>query len=196
VVTGIPDGIMVPFVLVAGLSAATDSISLIMISGIIAVLTGAVTMGLGAYFTTRTESGHFNTDIASKERKERKFLSGLGINKDVQDLASEEIVKENARWSDLMKAQHGTDEARKRGITTAIAYICGGLVPLIPFFIHSEVRSAIKLSILTTFLGLFIFGFIKSRVSGINPWAGTFRILVIAALAAGSAYGVAGLINN
>ena len=40
---------------------------------------------------------------------------------------------------------------------------------------------------------VFVFGFFKSRITGINPWLGALRVTLIGALAAGAAFGVAKL---
>ena len=42
----------------------------------------------------------------------------------------------------------------------------------------------------------FAFGFIKSKVTGINPWMGATRVLMIGALAAAAAFGVAKLLTH
>jgi VIT1/CCC1 family predicted Fe2+/Mn2+ transporter len=42
---------------------------------------------------------------------------------------------------------------------------------------------------------LFLFGFFKSKMTGINVWKGALRVTLIGALAAGAAFGVAKLIG-
>jgi VIT1/CCC1 family predicted Fe2+/Mn2+ transporter len=93
-----------------------------------------------------------------------------------------------------MKERHGAGKAGRSGITIAIAYIAGGLLPLIPFFTYDSVLSAIRISMVLTLAGLTVSGFIKCRIRHLNPWTGTFRILIFAAIAAIGAYGVATLI--
>jgi VIT1/CCC1 family predicted Fe2+/Mn2+ transporter len=55
---------------------------------------------------------------------------------------------------------------------------------------------ALKISALFTLLCLFIFGFFKSKITGLNPWLGALRVTIIGALAAGCAFAVAKLIEH
>lgn len=184
-----------PFVLAIGLSVVTRDISIIITACLFIIAIGAITMALGAYFTTKTESEHFNADIATKEEKERRFLAGLGIGEEIQNLASGEIIKENERWSTLLKEREDKNQAGRKGRAVALAYLAGGLIPLLPFFIYNDMAYAIKASLVFTLTGLLISGFIRSRIISTNPWTGTLRILIFASLAAGCAFGVAHLIT-
>ncbi|MBC8035131.1 MAG: VIT1/CCC1 transporter family protein [Chitinophagaceae bacterium] len=186
----LPDGITVPFVLVAGLSAALPNTFVIFITGTVCIAVVAITMGIGAYFTTKTERHHFNADIASKGSKERKFLSKLDIGKQVQDLATEQIVREKEQWSDLMNQKQGSQNAGSRGLSIALACIAGGLLPILPFYFSNNVDSSLKTAALISFAGLFLFGVAKGRITGYNPWKCSFRILLFATMAAACAYGV------
>jgi VIT1/CCC1 family predicted Fe2+/Mn2+ transporter len=67
------------------------------------------------------------------------------------------------------------------------------LVPLSPYFFTDEPIAALKLSAAITLVCLFIFGFLKSRFTGVNAFAGAVRVTLIGALAAGAAFGVAKL---
>jgi VIT1/CCC1 family predicted Fe2+/Mn2+ transporter len=55
--------------------------------------------------------------------------------------------------------------------------------------------AGLKVSALLTLLALFIFGYLKGAMSGNNPWSGAFRMMIIGALAAGCAFGIAGIIR-
>jgi VIT1/CCC1 family predicted Fe2+/Mn2+ transporter len=54
----------------------------------------------------------------------------------------------------------------------------------------------LKISLAVTLLCLFIFGYFKSRMTGIKPWVGALRVMMIGALAAGAAFGVAKLFEG
>jgi VIT1/CCC1 family predicted Fe2+/Mn2+ transporter len=55
VIIGLPDGLAIPFVLAAGLSGAVTATASIITVCSIAIVIGAVTMGLGGYLTGKTE---------------------------------------------------------------------------------------------------------------------------------------------
>ena len=53
----------------------------------------------------------------------------------------------------------------------------------------------LKLSALITLECLFIFGYFKSKMTGINPFWGGVKVMFIGAIAAATAFGVAKLIQ-
>ena len=120
----------------------------------------------------------------------------------MQEKATEEIAKDKKQWGDfMMKYELSLDKpdprrATKSALNIGISYIVGGLVPLSPyFFVHSS-ADGLKISAAVTLLCLFIFGFFKSKITGINPWAGAIRVTLIGAVAAGAAFGVAKLFEG
>lgn len=51
IIIGVSDGLTVPFALAAGLSGADVTSSIILIAGVAEVAAGAISMGLGGYFS-------------------------------------------------------------------------------------------------------------------------------------------------
>lgn len=62
------------------------------------------------------------------------------------------------------------------------AYIIGGLVPILPVLLFS-VSVASVLSILSSFLGLFVLGYIKAKLFFGNPTRSSIEMLLIGGLA-------------
>jgi len=54
----------------------------------------------------------------------------------------------------------------------------------------------LKISVVLTLICLFIFGYFKSRITGVNAWWGALRVTLIGALAAGAAFVVAKLLEG
>jgi VIT1/CCC1 family predicted Fe2+/Mn2+ transporter len=69
----------------------------------------------------------------------------------------------------------------------------GGIIPLSPYIFLSNSREALKISVVATLVCLFVLGFSKSKVTGIQPFLGAIRVTLIGALAAGAAFAVASL---
>jgi VIT1/CCC1 family predicted Fe2+/Mn2+ transporter len=212
VVIGMSDGLTVPFALAAGLSGAVDNSSIIVIAGIAEIAAGSIAMGLGGYLAGKTEQDHYDSEVKReydevenlrhKEIEETKaFFAGIGLSKELQDKATEEIAQDKDRWVDfMMKYELGLEKpdpkrATKSALNIGISYIAGGIIPLSPYFFVSDAVEALKFSIVATLICLFIFGFFKSRITGINPWLGALRVTLIGALAAGAAFGVAKLLD-
>ena len=76
------------------------------------------------------------------------------------------------------------------------SYIVGGLVPLLPYAIFSNVHTALLASCVVTLIALFIFGYYKSKIIAQNAVKGAFQTLLIGALAAGAAFAIAKFFNN
>ena len=213
IVIGMSDGLTVPFALAAGLSGAVDSTNIIIIAGIAEIAAGSIAMGLGGYLAGKTEQDHYNSEekreyyevdnLRDKELDETKeFFASIGLSKDIQDKATEEIAKDKKRWVDfMMKYELGLEKpdpkrATKSALNIGLSYIAGGLVPLSPYFFVTSPTEGLKISIVVTIICLFIFGWFKSKITGINPWSGAMRVALIGAAAAGAAFGIAKLIGG
>ena len=81
--------------------------------------------------------------------------------------------------------------AHKSAFNIGMSYVIGGLVPLSPYFFISQPYDALKVSVIITLISLFIFGYFKSKLTGVNPWWGGFRVMLIGAVAASTAFGIA-----
>ncbi|MBV9989520.1 MAG: VIT1/CCC1 transporter family protein [Chitinophagaceae bacterium] len=208
VVIGMSDGLTVPFALAAGLSGAVDNVSLIVIAGIAEIAAGSIAMGLGGYLAGKTELDHYNSELRREyheiehvphiEREEvREFFEGLGLSAAVQQQAVNELTKDKDRWASfMMKYELGLEcpdpkRARKSAFNIGMSYIVGGLIPLSPYFFVSSGRTGLQISVGVTLICLFIFGYFKSKLTGTPPWAGAFKVMLIGALAAGAAFGIA-----
>jgi VIT1/CCC1 family predicted Fe2+/Mn2+ transporter len=213
IVIGMSDGLTVPFALAAGLSGAVSTTGIIVIAGIAEIAAGSIAMGLGGYLAGKTEQDHYNSElkreyeevelVPEKEKEEvREFFQNLGLSEDVQKQAVEEIAKDKKVWVDfMMKYELGLDKpdprrATKSAMNIGLSYVVGGLVPLSPYFFIDTPIDALKISAVVTLICLFVFGFFKSRITGVHPLGGALRVTLIGALAAGAAFGVARLFES
>ena len=214
IVIGMSDGLTVPFALAAGLSGAVgkDHLNLIWIAGLAEIAAGSIAMGLGGYLAGRTEVDHYNSELRREynevervpdmEREEvKEFFSGLGLSGEVQEKAVEEMTRDKDKWVDfMMKYELGLDKpdpqrARKSAFNIGTSYIVGGMIPLSPYFFVTDGLEGLKISAVITLCCLFIFGYFKSKMTGVHPLKGAIRVMVIGALAAGCAFAVAKLIQ-
>jgi vacuolar iron transporter family protein len=214
IVIGMSDGLTVPFALAAGLSGAVgkDHLNLIWIAGLAEIAAGSIAMGLGGYLAGKTEMDHYNAElrreydeverVPDRERDEvKEFFSGLGLSREVQDQAVTEMTRDKDKWVDfMMKYELGLDKpdpqrARKSAFNIGTSYIVGGLIPLSPYFFVTDGLEGLKVSAIITLCCLFIFGYFKSKMTGVHPLSGAIRVMVIGALAAGCAFAVAKLIQ-
>lgn len=213
VVIGMSDGLTVPFALAAGLSGAIVSSNIIIIAGIAEIAAGSIAMGLGGYLAGKTEQDHYKSEVKreydevenlrEREIEETKeFFANIGLSPQLQRQATEEIAQDKDRWVDfMMKYELGLEKpdprrATKSALNIGISYIAGGIIPLAPYFFIDGSSNALTVSVIVTLACLFIFGFFKSRITGVNALWGAIKVTMIGAVAAAAAFGVAKLFTG
>jgi VIT1/CCC1 family predicted Fe2+/Mn2+ transporter len=213
VVIGMADGLTVPFALAAGLSGTVKDTWIIVVAGMAEIAAGSIAMGLGGYLAARTDRDHYLSEVEREQRetvelpdKEREEVAevfrGYGMSEEDVAPVVKAIASDQKRWVDfMMRFELGLEEpdpkrARNSAVTIAVSYILGGLVPLAPYMIIHELYSALELSVGVTLVALFIFGFVKGRLTGISPWRGGLQTVVIGGLASAAAFGLARAIGN
>ncbi|MBP6430949.1 MAG: VIT1/CCC1 transporter family protein [Ferruginibacter sp.] len=213
IVIGMSDGLTVPFALAAGLSGAIDKSSIIVIAGIAEIAAGSIAMGLGGYLSGKTEQDHYKNEqkreyyeiehLRHREIAETKeFFASLGLDEKLQQEATEQIAKDKDKWVEfMMKHELGLEQpdpkrATKSALNIGLSYIAGGIIPLSPYFFIDHAPDALKYSVIATLICLFVFGYFKSKITGINPWWGALRVTAIGAMAAAAAFGVAKLFEH
>ena len=211
IVIGMSDGLTVPFALAAGLSGAVVSSGIVIIAGIAEIAAGSIAMGLGGYLAGKTEQDHYNSELKREyeevervpemEKQEVKdFFKSIGLSKNIQHQAAEEIAKDKKQWVDfMMKYELGIDEpdpkrATKSALNIGLSYIAGGIIPLSPYFFITNSTEALKISVIATLICLFVFGYFKSKLTGVSPIRGAIKVTLIGAIAAAAAFGIAKLL--
>ena len=213
IVIGMSDGLTVPFALAAGLSGAVSSSAIIVIAGIAEICAGSIAMGLGGYLAGKTEQDHYSSEqkkeydevenLRNKELDETKeFFASIGLSPALQEQATAEIAQDKHRWVDfMMKYELGLEKpdprrATKSALNIGLSYIAGGIIPLSPYFFISNAPEALVISVVATLICLYVFGYFKSKITGVNAWMGALQVTMIGAMAAAAAFGVAKLIGG
>jgi vacuolar iron transporter family protein len=213
VVIGMADGLTVPFALAAGLTGVASATShLVVVAGLAEIAAGSIAMGLGGYLAARTDRDHYHSErereiretveLPDKEREEvAEVFRGYGMTETAIGPVVEAIAADQKRWVDfMMRFELGFEEpeparARNSAATIAASYIVGGLVPLTPYMLVDSVFTGLRLSAAVTLLALFVFGYVKGRMTGISALRGGLQTVVIGGLASAAAFGLARLIS-
>src|SRR6201997_2235534 len=69
VVTGLSDGLTVPFALAAGLSGAVTSAHVIVLAGLAEIAAGSIAMGLGGFLAAQGDAEHYASERLREERE-------------------------------------------------------------------------------------------------------------------------------
>jgi len=161
-VFGIQDGLLSTVGLLSGVAAATQSRSVVVVTGIAAGITGGISMAAGAYLSARTEKDIFEKELLDQERlaTEEPYLAQEAL---LESLASEGLDRPSAYRVVQMLARRQdvflrTVQEKVLGLGTAdlsqpvkgslvmfLSFVMGALVPMLPYLLALE-RSALLAS--------------------------------------------------
>ncbi len=208
VVIGMSDGLTVPFALAAGLSGTVSATWIVVVAGLAEIAAGSIAMGLGGYLAARTDRDHY---VSEREREYRETVElpekeieevsevfrGYGMSEAEIRPVVKAIASNQKRWVDfMMRFELGLEEpdpkrARNSAVTIAVSYVAGGLVPLAPYMLIAQLNHALLVSVAVTLAALFVFGWVKGKLTGISPWRGGLQTVTIGGLASAAAFGLA-----
>jgi vacuolar iron transporter family protein len=209
VVIGMADGLTVPFALAAGLTGTAMATSkLVVIAGLAEIAAGSIAMGLGGYLAARTDRDHYESERAREVRetvelpqREREEVADVfrefGMSEEHIKPVVDAISADQKRWVDfMMRFELGFEEpdplrARNSAVTIALSYILGGFVPLSAYMLVDDLHAALVWSVVVTMIALFIFGYVKGRLTGVAPLRGGVQTVIIGGLASAAAFGLA-----
>lgn len=169
-------------------------------------------MGLGGYLAAKTDSEHYasewdreireTVELPEVETEEvAKVFRGYGLSETQMAPVVSAICADQKHWVEfMMRFELGLEEpdpkrANRSAVTIAASYIFGGLIPLAPYMILPSVAVALWYSVAITLVALGLFGFAKSRFTGISPLRGAWQTVITGGLAASAAFGLAKLVS-
>lgn len=212
VVIGMADGLTVPFALAAGLSGAVATTSIIVTAGFAEIVAGSIAMGLGGYLAGKSDVEHYDSEyereiyeidqMLEHEKDEVvEILENYGLTREESIPIVESLAARPADFADfMMRFELGLEKpnpkrALQSGGTIGGAYIFGGLIPLAPYILFDEIRTALLWSVVITVIALFVFGYIKGTFTGTKPLKSAIQTCLIGSVAAATAYLVASWIS-
>jgi len=213
IVIGMADGLTVPFALAAGLSGAVLSTAIIVTAGVAEIVAGSIAMGLGGYLAGKSDVEHFDNEyrrelyeiekMPEHEKDEvLEILENYGLTKAESLPIVESLAARPSDFADfMMRFELGLEKpnpqrALQSGATIGGAYVFGGLIPLLPYMILSEVHLALLWSAAITVVALFVFGYVKGQFTGARPLKSALQTCLIGSVAAGAAFLIARLISE
>src|SRR5262249_951713 len=141
-------------------------------------------------------------EMPDAEKQEvREVFQGYGLNDKQSDLLVEALAAKPDAWVDfMMQFELGLDKPEPRralvsALTIAGSYIVGGFIPLSPYIVLADVRTAQFASVIATLIALLIFGYVKGRFTGTHPLRSALQTTLVGGLAAFVAFAIAKLIS-
>ncbi|MEO8744145.1 MAG: VIT1/CCC1 transporter family protein [Candidatus Dormiibacterota bacterium] len=205
VVIGMSDGLTVPFALAAGISGAIAISHLVVTAGLAEIAAGSIAMGLGGYLAARSEIEHYVSEQRREEtevktvpdveaREVEQVFEAYGLTPDESRPVVEALRRRPQQWVEfMMRYELGLEKPDPRralisAATIGGSYAVGGIIPLAPYFLVSNARTALAISAAVTLVALGIFGYVKGRFSGARPIVSAVQTVVIGGIAATAAF--------
>ncbi|MBP5973026.1 VIT1/CCC1 transporter family protein [Brasilonema sp. CT11] len=208
IVIGVSDGLTVPFALAAGLSGAVSSTHIVVTAGLAEVAAGSIAMGLGGYLAAKSDEEHYASELKREQRELREkpgaemsevmeIFQSYGLPREQSEHFAQRLLQNPRASVDfMMRFELGLEKpapqrALKSAFTIAGSYIAGGLIPLSPYILINNAKTALVISVVITNVALTIFGYIKGRFTGARPFRSAFQTVITGGLAAAAAFFIA-----
>src|SRR6476646_10808095 len=178
-VFGIQDGLISTVGLLAGVQGATENSLVVIVTGLTAMFSGAISMAAGEPY------------IAAEGLL--KALGEEGLTKELSYRMVKTLLQErNVFLRTFREKVFGLGSADinqplPAALVMGLSFIVGAMVPIVPYLILSGV-SAFYLSALLGGLTLFGVGAFKGRLAGQSLWTAGMQFFLVAVGAAGLGY--------
>lgn len=198
-VFGMQDGILTTLGIVTGVGEAEGKHWFVIISGLLGLISGALSMGVGEYLGSKAEREVVQAAI-DLERSEMEanpqdeFAEQVAYYK-LKGFSSEEahtIVRRLAKnpeiyLYEMMRDEFGIDpriaeQASLRGpLSMAGSFAVGAVLPIVPYLTSLNGRMTLGVSLALAVAGLFGIGFYAGVLGERNPWRKGLEIVAYGA---------------
>jgi VIT1/CCC1 family predicted Fe2+/Mn2+ transporter len=187
IVFGVQDGLLTTLGIVTGVGSATADRTAIILTGLISLIVGMISMGAGEYLGGKAEREVVRNaiDFERREMLEKpveEYAEQVGFYR-LKGFTEEEgrmIVDRLARnpdiWlNEMMRDEFGIDPRLAEGnsVNSAIAmagsFASGGIVPILPYFFSLSLHASIVIALILATAALFAIGAFAGNLSGRNP---------------------------
>jgi len=188
IVFGVQDGILTTLGIITGVGVAEGQRSAVFISGFLALLAGALSMGVGEYLGRKSEREVIRATIEMEKREmaedpQAEFAEQVAYYK-LKGFSADEaqmIVRRLTQHPDIylyemMRDEFGidpreADEADLRGpLAMGGSYALGSLVPILAFVIPFSMATSTLVALAFAVAGLFAVGYYAGTLSHRTPW--------------------------
>ena len=203
-VFGIQDGLISTVGLLAGVQSATENNAVVIITGLTAMFSGAISMAAGSYLSSGAQKEIFDKELGDAEKlAERepymaaegllKALSEEGLNKEQSYRMVKVLIQErNVFLRTFQEKVFGLGSADinrplQAALVMGLSFVFGAVIPIVPYTIVAGL-SAFYLSALLGALTLFGVGAFKGYLAGKSLMLSGLEFCLVAVGAAGSGY--------
>ena len=196
-VYGISDGLVEVLAATSGLSGAFNVPFLVGISGLIVGASGTLSMAIGAYLSTK--SGKEINENKRKRIEIQKLIDRKEVTKKLSGILTELGIKENIAFNispqlvdvaeDIIAPKVEENPKKSAGVT-ALSYITGAIIPVIPYLLGIGGLLGVVSSYVLSGIAIFIVGSLIGLLSSVNPMKKGTEMLILGISAALATHGL------
>ncbi len=186
VVFGAQDGLLTSMGIVTGVGVANPDRATVLLSGLVALIVGALSMGVGEYLGGKSEREVVQNAIMLERREmeeqpEEEFAEQVGYYRqkgftpeEAEMIVRRLVLNPDVYFNEMMRDEFGIDprEAEEQGLRATLAmagsFAIGAFIPLIPYFLPIDHKYATIDGGLCAALALFSIGAFAGKLSGRN----------------------------
>ena len=209
---GLNDGLVASFAVTSGVAGAFTLSKIVVMAGLAEMLGGAVSMGLAAFISARSQIEFYHSEIQrerdeirkwpDRERDEiRTIYRKKGFQGELLDRIVSHITADPDRWSDVMMreelgmAVETFDQPLRSALTVGLAYLAGAAVP-VAGYLFLPPRPGLIFSAIATIATLFIVGAAKTIITTRSWWVSGLESMATGIVAAAVTYGAGRLLGS
>jgi len=207
-VLGAVDGTVTTFAIVAGVAGAGLPSGVAIVLGLANVAADGFSMAVSNYLKARSDSQvvdrirkleemHIERIPEGERAEVREIFASKGFEGELLDRIVKVITSDQRRWVDTMLTEEwglqlDTPSPSRAGLTTFLAFITAGLVPLLPLFVAARFadRQMFLASAVLTGLTFFLVGVIRGQITARGRILAGLETLLVGGSAAGLAYAI------
>jgi len=184
IVLGMNDGLVEVLSVSAGLAGTFLSPLYVFAGGILVGVGGALSMGIGAYVSSKT-----STQITNEKIRRSKLLSKVRYEYSDEEVGAETIGE------GVLDDEEVRKDPKKAGLYTGLSYFVGSLVPLLPYALSIQPPSSVIASFISSAIALGLTGFVISVLGGLNIKRKILELLSLSMTAATVTYFIGRIAN-
>ncbi|MEM2022028.1 MAG: VIT1/CCC1 transporter family protein [Zestosphaera sp.] len=213
VVLGMNDGLVEVLSVSAGLSGTFTSSLYVAVGGLLVAIGGALSMGIGAYVSTKSNvqikneavrnvriSAEVEPELSAEEL--RGHLIRKGFTRELSDMIVTESLRDSRLLSSLLveselgQSEEALEEPARAGLYTGVSYLIGSAVPLLPYMVLIPAPFSTVLSLASAAFALSVTGFIISVLGGLHIRRKIAELIALGLTAAAATYAIGRIANT
>lgn len=187
IVFGANDGLVTMVGFVAGVTGALSSTRPIILASEAMIVAGSLSMGIGAYLSSKAQREFFEHEIEREKREIREMpdretqevrdhYAEMGFSPPEVEMIVKRIISNPKLWlrfmlhEELGLVEESFDNPLISGLTVGGAYFATAWIPVLPYFFTNHVPTALLIASSLSVAFLFLMGIAKAKITNTSWW--------------------------